>query len=680
MADNGTVSRAIDETARRCFERAWCEGRRESLEHYLPAAEDPRFLGTLAELVLIEIEFAWKAWKQHPLPDQPAARPALVEDYLRRFPALNQPSLVRELLDQEYLARQRHGDRPPLAEYRMRFPSVTVPGMEVKRLLEEEGTPQTLQTTGPLPVPVIPGYEVLSRLAEGGMGTVYRVRQLQPERLAVLKVVRTDQQLSPEYLERFRREAAALARLQNPHIVQIHTAGEVPAGPYFVMEYLEGGSLAGALKKLGKPAPVHAAHLVGVLAWAMEAAHSAGVIHRDLKPANVLLAPSVPGSLSNTVFGFPKIGDFGLARLLDDSQHPTGSSGFPAVGTPAYMAPEQAEGQATASVDIYALGVILYQLLTGRLPFWGGTSWETLDQARQQLPVPPHEICPEVPDRLELICLKCLAKTPAERYPTAAALAEDLRGFLRAELSGATAPPPGPPRLAPVWLWPGALLSLAALLLVGLWLSGVLSTRPAGLNTPAATPTPPPVVRPALKGTLNAWVIKANKPGEPPLRLHQEGVLPLVPGDLLCPEATLNRPGYFYVVWLDSRGKATMLYPMKPEENQRQDRLPLKERKLPEGPSGVETLFLLCREEALPPGEDLLGLFAEEPAQEKKMLLARTVWFEDGVICAAPDRSAPVRLADNNNPVVRTQALLNDKARRLFDHTRAVCVLFLGDD
>ena len=267
--------------------------------------------------------------------------------------------------------------------------------------------------------PCIPGYEILSELGRGGMGVVYKARQLGLGRLVALKMILAGAQARAIELARFRTEAEAIARLQHPNIVQIYEVGEHEGLPFFSLELCSGGSLE--RKLAGAPqSPAQAAQLLQTLARAMHAAHEQHVIHRDLKPANVLL----------TADGTPKITDFGLAKKLDEVGQ-TANTGV--MGTPAYMAPEQASGKTKTlgpAVDVYALGVILYQVLTGRPPFLAATALETLMQTLHDQPVPPRRLQPSVPRDLETICLKCLQKAPGKRYASAAALADDLDRFL----------------------------------------------------------------------------------------------------------------------------------------------------------------------------------------------------------------------------------------------------------
>jgi WD40 repeat protein len=269
----------------------------------------------------------------------------------------------------------------------------------------------------------IPGYEILGVLGRGGMGVVYLAGQTKLKRLVALKMILAGANAGPQELERFRLEAEAIARLQHPNVVQIYEVGEYEGKAYFSLEFVDGGSLRNTLT--GTPLPAReAARLVETLARAMHAAHQLGVIHRDLKPANVLL----------TNGGVPKITDFGLAkqRGQDSGQTHTGQI----MGTPSYMAPEQAAGNVKtigAAADIYALGAILYELLTGRPPFKAASVLDTLEQVRTQEPVPPSQLQPKTPRDLETICLKCLQKEPAKRYDSAASLADDLQRFLGGE-------------------------------------------------------------------------------------------------------------------------------------------------------------------------------------------------------------------------------------------------------
>jgi serine/threonine-protein kinase len=268
-------------------------------------------------------------------------------------------------------------------------------------------------------LPRIPGYEVEGVLGRGGMGIVYRARHLRLKRLVALKMSLACADCEPRERERLQREAEAVAGLRHENIVRVYDVGDHDGRPYFTMEFVEGGSLA--QKLAGTPQPARpAAALVATLAEAVQVAHQGGVVHRDLKPANILL----------TADGTPKISDFGVARRLGAGASLTQTG--TAVGTPSYMAPELVRGKTDVvgpAVDVYALGAILYELLTGRPPFRAATAAETVYQLAFQDPVPPSRLNFQVPRDLETICLKCLQKAPQHRYASARALADDLRRF-----------------------------------------------------------------------------------------------------------------------------------------------------------------------------------------------------------------------------------------------------------
>jgi WD40 repeat protein/serine/threonine protein kinase len=341
-----------------------------------------------------------------------------------------------------------------------------------------------------LPSPVVPGYQILGEVGRGGMGVVYRAWQTKLNRPVALKMILAGGHAGPRERQRFRTEAEAVARLQHPNIVQIYDIGEHDGRPFLALEYVAGGSLAQRLRREALPVR-EAAQLVETLAHAVHYAHQQGVIHRDLKPANILLQkseirnPKSERDQSSDVsdFGFrisdftPKVADFGLAKQLDAAPGPTASSEV--MGTPSYMAPEQAAGRSRAigpTTDVYALGAILYELLTGRPPFRAETPLETLHQVLHAEPLSLHRLRTNVPRDLETICLKCLEKEPGKRYPSATALAEDLRRFLNGEAIQARPARPWEKawkwaRRRPAW---AALLLVSALAVLGFSLGAVL--------------------------------------------------------------------------------------------------------------------------------------------------------------------------------------------------------------
>jgi tetratricopeptide (TPR) repeat protein len=307
-------------------------------------------------------------------------------------------------------------------------------------------------------LPTVPGYEILDELGRGGMGVVYKARQVALNRLVALKMISAGQHAGLEQRRRFKTEAEAAARLSHPNIVQVYEVGEHDGCPFVALEFCAGDSLRRRLDGTPWP-PRQAAELVQTLARAIHVAHQAGIVHRDLKPANVLFSFSreplasatdalARGSRLNDVI--PKISDFGLAKKLDADEGQTTTGDI--LGTPSYMAPEQAWGmvhEIGPRTDVTALGAILYELLVGRPPFKGETLLETVDQVRKQEPVAPRLLQPKLPRDVETITLKCLQKEPARRYPDAAELADDLGRFLAGEPIRAR--PVGPAERA--WRW-----------------------------------------------------------------------------------------------------------------------------------------------------------------------------------------------------------------------------------
>jgi hypothetical protein len=281
----------------------------------------------------------------------------------------------------------------------------------------------------PLPLPDIPGYEIAEELGRGGMGVVYKARQTSLNRLVALKMLPPGDLASPEKLGRFRSEAEALARLHDSHIIPIYEIGVHEGLPYFTMEYVAGPSLARILDGRAQDA-LASARLMETLARTIHTVHQHGIIHRDLKPGNILLASGLTTHHSPLTTHQPKITDFGLAKDQTIKRNLT-ATGF-AMGTPNYMAPEQARARGDGigpAVDIYALGSMLYEMLTGRPPFDAPTAAETITQLLHDEPISPVRLRPKLPRDLATICLKCLEKSPGQRYGSALDLADDLRRF-----------------------------------------------------------------------------------------------------------------------------------------------------------------------------------------------------------------------------------------------------------
>lgn len=327
-------------------------------------------------------------------------------------------------------------DAPPAVAARRRR------AYELLRLLDEDRCNSTDQQQHTLPLKpaaklnhplTLPGYKLLEVVGKGGMGVVFKAWQVRAERVVAIKMIRFGLHHDETLRERFGKEARLLAQLKHRNIVPMYDVGEHDDLPFFVMEFVDGNNLSRKLS--GKPAdPKYAAQTVEQLALAMQTAHDSGILHRDLKPSNVLLASD----------GTPKISDFGLAKHLDQSSAQTVSGAV--LGTPSYMAPEQAAGRTRdigPATDIYALGAILYEMLTGNAPFQAATPAETMQRVIRDEPSRPGAVA-NVPRDLEAICLKCLEKQPALRYSRAAALADDLARWQRGEPTHAR--PAGWPR------------------------------------------------------------------------------------------------------------------------------------------------------------------------------------------------------------------------------------------
>src|SRR5437016_4264474 len=266
-------------------------------------------------------------------------------------------------------------------------------------------------------------YELLEELGRGGQGVVYRARQKSLNRTVALKVIGLGQWSSTPHLRRFRHEAEAAASLEHPQIVPIYEIGERDGSCYFSMKFIEGGQLDAVLRR-EQMSIRRGAELLVKVARTVQFAHERGILHRDIKPGNILLDRH----------GEPHLTDFGLARLIE--QESTVTNSFEVLGTPSYMAPEQAAGHAkelTAGADVYALGAVFYQMLTGEPPFAGGTTYETIRMVLETEPRNPRLRNSRVDTDLATICLKCLEKDPKKRYETAEALAQDVERWLRHE-------------------------------------------------------------------------------------------------------------------------------------------------------------------------------------------------------------------------------------------------------
>ncbi len=408
------------------FEAAWQEGRPPTLDDYLPDPAAPP-LDLLIELVHADLECRLKAGEE-----------ARVETYLERYPALaGERTAVLDLIAAEYRFRQRRRPDTTLEEYGRRFPAYRAE-LSAHVKAAESGPPvnlldsqkdsgaSTVPQSGPArPAPAwdegdwprLPQYEVEGVIGRGGMGVVLRARHRVLDRLVALKLPLATQLAGQVDRERFLREARSAARLRHPHICPIYEVGESHGRPYLAMGFIQGQTLRD-WAAARRPSPRQAAEMVALLARAVGYAHSQGVVHRDIKPANVMVEEPT---------GKPVLMDFGLAKELSEQAVQMTHTGQ-VMGTPAYMAPEQAAGQSGRvgpSADVYALGVVLYELLCGRLPFTGGVG-EVLRKVQTEDPPAPRKLVPRLHRDLETVCLKAMARDPRRRYASAEELAEDL--------------------------------------------------------------------------------------------------------------------------------------------------------------------------------------------------------------------------------------------------------------
>ena len=356
----------------------------------------------------------------------PAAGAEVISTWLRRFPGYR--DVIEKLAAKRKPASGAVPPKSPAGEV-----TVTAPNPVCESTLVPEETRIGAPAVGPehddtyrlaaAPTQKFGDYELLEEIARGGMGVVYRARQVSLNRIVVLKMILAGNLASATDVERFYSEARAAGDLQHPNIVVIHEVGQHDGQHFFSMDYVDGPSLADT-RVDGTWPPREAARLVRQIARAIHYAHTRGIIHRDLKPRNVLLTPD----------GQPRVTDFGLAKRLHGTSGLTASGQI--LGTPSFMSPEQARGKVRGvgpRSDVYSLGAILYSLLTGRAPFSGSNPIEVIKRVIERDPTPPRRLKPQLDKDLETITLKCLQKDPDERYSSARELAEDLGRFLKNE-------------------------------------------------------------------------------------------------------------------------------------------------------------------------------------------------------------------------------------------------------
>jgi serine/threonine protein kinase len=460
-----SFSAPVDELRRRQFEMAWQSDRPAAIESYLPPAESDAYLGTLFELVCIDLEYRWKSRVEGGR-EQLASPYPVVEDYLSTYPRLMAEPVLARLLREEIQIRRHYDDAPTTDDLKQRFPQLsgiveellatathpavsTIPVMSSDApSVERGGDPDprpgvNTETHGPRrggetivrgrrgndrsakgpgsnPPQEFGDYELLKQVAAGAMGVVYQARQKSLGRIVALKFIRKGQFADEHDVRRFLKEAEHAAQLTHPHIVPVYEVGQHEGWPFFAMGYVEGVSLQARLAT-GDIDAREAARIVATIAEAVAFAHERGIIHRDLKPANVLI----------NEHGQPVVTDFGLAKRMDAAG--TLTEPGQVMGTPAYMPPEQACGETDKigpHSDQYSLGVILYELLTGRRPFEGPMHLVLAKVIGQEPPL-VRELAPRAPRDLEAICWKAMQKKPENRYASVGDMADDLRRSLR---------------------------------------------------------------------------------------------------------------------------------------------------------------------------------------------------------------------------------------------------------
>jgi WD40 repeat protein len=423
--------------------------------------------------------------------DYRAGKAPVVANYLGDIPEVGRSALQSELIGLEQELRRSDQTRPqPDSDLIVDVPTIapaslptapipgqanpaahdvaTVPPRDQATVDAGSSAPATLDASAPARVRYFGDYEIERELARGGMGVVFRARQISLNRPVALKMILAGQLANETDVKRFYTEAEAAANLDHPGIVPIFEVGQHEGQHYFSMGFVEGQSLSNRLADGPLPAR-QAADLIRRVSAAIEFAHQHGVIHRDLKPANILLDRA----------GNPRVTDFGLAKKLQGDSGLTGSGQI--MGTPSYMPPEQAggnRGEVGPAADVYALGATLYALVTGRPPFQAATAMDTVIQVISDEPVPPRRLNASIPLDLETICLKCLNKEPGRRFPSAAALEDDLRRYLAGEPIAAR--PVG--RTERAWRWcrrNPLVASLAAGIVLALLLGTILSTDQA---------------------------------------------------------------------------------------------------------------------------------------------------------------------------------------------------------
>jgi serine/threonine protein kinase len=658
----------VDEFMRR-LQSGWRSSSPADLSPMVPPAGRPGRRCVLAELIKMDQEARWQAGDHR-----------LLEEYLAYWSELESDrNAIKELLEAECRTRLASGSAPTVAELGERFADVARQ-IDIDALIEEErqetghgGWRETRTAergddcadVGERDPPVAaPGerfghHEVRRLIRRGGMATVYEAEDTKLKRRVAVKVPHRYWQASPEARELFLKEAQAEAALRHPGIVTIYEFGQRPDGTCFlVLEYIEGDALDELIERKCVTKE-HAAEWTAQIAEAIRYAHLRGFVHRDLKPGNVLVDSD----------GKIHLADFGLAVHESDQRQRAGESS----GTRAYMAPEQVRGEVQwqdGRSDIWSLGVTLYQMLTGRRPFEGETAAEVCDEILNRDPKPLTEIDDTIPDELERICLKCLAKPPPQRYSNAAALARDLRRWQH-------------PRRQRIWPLLATLSAvLAAIFIIWtLWPERTSPTSPEEPTTESDMGQPPAPV--SLEGEITVTIWNEEVPGRRWLSIDEEDAVPVRRGDHLRIKAELKPRAYAYVVWIDTQGQAIPMYPWVDFDwSKRPDgELPVTEVMLPndvegfsmKGPPGTETLMLLVSHVPLSREVDMAQLLDALPPLRIEGVDS-PLWFTNGEFTGRSGgprgpKKAPEIIDD---PLLRAQPEIQEKLRDYFSLNRTV--------
>jgi hypothetical protein len=549
---------------------------------------------------------------------------------------------------------------------------------------ETADAPASVPTLPPLETVIPPQfgrYQVRRKLGSGGMGIVYEAHDPHLDRAVALKVPHFEGQPERQTAarQRFVREARAAARVRHPHICPIYDVGEQNGQPYVVLALVEGGSLADRLRTHGRMTDDAATvRLVLQVAGALAELHGHGILHRDLKPGNILLDCA----------GVPLLTDFGLARFVEDAETVTVAGAI--VGTPAYMAPEQATpalGPVTPQSDLYNLGVVLYQLLTGRLPFQG-TPLQIVQQLANTAVPPATQFRPDLDPSLADILAKALARRPADRYSDAAAFAHALSDWLSGPTRTIPPVPVSPHKVATGKPVPGPAAMISTSRRRALF--GIAGAAPALLAIgyywlTLTGPTPTTDSGPApYRGWVDVVVWDAKDPARQRRGLSELGTLPLKPGDQVRLEAEVQPAAFLYLLWIDTEGVATPIYPWRgtwktgPVLEEPRTRLSFPEEAgkaatIPPMGHGMETVVLLACDRAL--NVDLEPLLKGLPPQRPWQNERAAVWFQNGeIVTTEPDRAPQFfeNLQEINDPVLRVQQLLKEKVQPHVRFSRAV--------